>query len=408
MRVDQIIFGVGVALVQGQLLGEAQGPAPGDDGDLVDGVGARGEPGHQGMAGLVVGGVAAFPLGQDEALAFGAHEDLVFGLLKVVHGDQIAAPAGRKQGGFVGQVLQVGSGKSGGAPGQDGEVHGVGQGGAAGMDLEDGFPAFEVRDRDHHLAVEATGTQQGRVQDVGTVGGGDEDHPFVGLKAVHFHQELVQGLFPLIVAAAQTGAPMAAHGVDFIDEDDAGGAFLALDEQVPHPGGAHADEHLHEVGAADAEEGDPGFAGDGPGQQGLAGARGAHQEHALGDAAAQAGELLGVFEEIDDFRHLFLGFLDAGHIIEGDLDGGFRHEAGPALAEGHGLAAAGLHLAHKEDPDAHQDQHGQPGDQEGGVPGGIILGLGGDLHLLGLEELHQVRVGGGVALEGLAVCPVRR
>jgi hypothetical protein len=70
------------------------------------------------------------------------------------------------------------------------------------MDLEDGFPPLEVGDGDHHLTVEAAGPQQGRVQNVRAVGGGDEDNPFIGLKAVHFHQELVQGLFPLIVAAA--------------------------------------------------------------------------------------------------------------------------------------------------------------------------------------------------------------
>ena len=35
--------------------------------------------------------------------------------------------------------------------------------------------------------------------------------------------------------------------------------------------------------------------------------------------------------------------------------------------------------------------------------GVFVLGLGGDLHLLGLEELHQVRVGGGIALKGFAV-----
>ncbi len=102
----------------------------------------------------------------------------------------------------------------------------------------------------------------------------------------------------------------------------------------------------------------------------------------------------------DDF---FLGFLDAGHVIEGDLDGVFGHQAGPALAEGHGLAAAGLHLAHEEDPDAHQDQHGQPGDQQGGVPGAVILGLGGDFHAFALEKLDEVGVLRGVAFKGLAV-----
>src|SRR6185295_8765260 len=47
-----------------------------------------------------------------------------------------------------------------------------------------------------------------------------------------------------------------------------------------------------EVGAGDAEERHARLAGDRPGQERLAGAGGAHHEHALGDATAELGELL--------------------------------------------------------------------------------------------------------------------
>ena len=57
-------------------------------------------------------------------------------------------------------------------------------------------------------------------------------------------------------------------------------------EQVADPAGADADEHLHEVGAGDREERHAGLAGDGPGDERLAGARGADEQHALGDAGA--------------------------------------------------------------------------------------------------------------------------
>ena len=87
---------------------------------------------------------------------------------------------------------------------------------------------------------------------------------------------------------------MAADGVDFIDIDDAGGVFLPLDKKVPDPGGADADEHFHKIRAADAEKWDPRLTGNGPGQQGLPGPGGTDQQDALGNAAAQAGEFLGV------------------------------------------------------------------------------------------------------------------
>ena len=107
---------------------------------------------------------------------------------------------------------------------------------------------------DDHAAVKAAGTQQRGIEHIGTVGSGHQDHAFVRLEAVHFHQQLVQRLLALVVPAAQAGAAMTAHRVDFVDEDDAGRILLALLEQVADPAGAHADKHLHKVRAGDAEE----------------------------------------------------------------------------------------------------------------------------------------------------------
>ena len=64
------------------------------------------------------------------------------------------------------------------------------------------------------------GTQQRRVEDVGPVGGGDQDDAALGLEAVHLHQQLVQRLFALVVTAAHAGAAVPADGVDLVDEDD--------------------------------------------------------------------------------------------------------------------------------------------------------------------------------------------
>jgi len=96
------------------------------------------------------------------------------------------------------------------------------------------------------------------------------------------------------LAAAHAGAALAPDGVYLIDETRCTGALLGLIEQVAHPAGAHADEHLDEVRAGDGEEGHPGLAGHGARQQGLAGAGRAVQQDALGDACAQLLELLGV------------------------------------------------------------------------------------------------------------------
>ena len=186
------------------------------------------------------------------------------------------------------------------------------------VDLEDLLAADDVGVRHHDLAVEAAGTQQRRVEHVGPVGRGDQDHALVRLEAVHLDQQLVQGLLALVVAAAEAGAAMAADRVDLVDEDDAGRVLLALLEHVAHAAGADADEHLDEVGAGDGEERHVGLAGDGAGQQRLAGARRADQQHALRDLAAEALELLRVLQELDDLLELLLGLVDAGDVLEGD------------------------------------------------------------------------------------------
>ena len=112
--------------------------------------------------------------------------------------------------------------------------------------------------------------------------------------------------------AAQAGASLAAHGVDFVNEDDAGVVFLGFVEQVPHTGGAHAHKHLHKVRAGDGEEGHPGLSGHGPGQQGFTGTGRAHQQHAFGDSGAQGVVLRGVLQKLHNLPQLFLLLIGAG------------------------------------------------------------------------------------------------
>src|SRR5205823_12079154 len=116
--------------------------------------------------------------------------DPVDGLVEVVVGDHVAALAGGQQGGLVHQVGQVGAGEAGGAPGHDVEVDLLGQRLALGVDVEDGLAALEVGPVDDDLAVEAAGAEQGRVEDVGPVGGGDQDDALTEVEPVHLHQEL--------------------------------------------------------------------------------------------------------------------------------------------------------------------------------------------------------------------------
>ena len=210
------------------------------------------------------------------------------------------------------------------------------------------------------MAVEAAGPQQGRIEHVGPVGGGHDDHRLGLREAVHLAEDLVERLLALVVAAAHAGAAVAADGVDLVDEEDGGGVFLGGVEQVADPAGAHAHEHLDELRAVDGEEGHARLAGHGPAQQRLAGARRAHQQHALGHAAAQALELGRVLEELDDLLQLVLDALQAGHVVEGDRLVAALVAPGAALGEAAGQAAGEERIAGLAEQEPQADEQRPP------------------------------------------------
>ena len=147
-----------------------------------------------------------------------------------------------------------------------------------------------------------------------------------------------------------------AQGVQLVDEDDAGGLGLGLLEHVADARCADADEHLDEVGAREAEERHARLAGDRLGQQRLAGARRADQQHALGNAAAEDLVLFGRAEELDDLAQLFDRLVDAGHVVERDADVFLGVHLAAAAAEGHRRAGPAQAAHHVE-----EEHHAQPG-----------------------------------------------
>ena len=169
------------------------------------------------------------------------------------------------------------------------------------------------------FAVEASGTQQGRVEHVDAVGGGQHDDTAVGAEAVHLGEQGVQRVLALVVAAhggiLRTGT---AHGVNLVDEDDAGSLGLGLLEHVAHAAGTDAHEHLDKVGTRHREEGHASLAGHGLGEQRLTRSRRTHEQGALGNLSAQVGVFAGVLQELHNLLHLLLGASLSGHVLERD------------------------------------------------------------------------------------------
>ncbi len=71
----------------------------------------------------------------------------------------------------------------------------------SGMNFQNRLAADNVRPVHYHRAVKTSGAQQGRIECFRPIGSRHDNHAAVGIKTVHFHEELVEGLLALIVAA---------------------------------------------------------------------------------------------------------------------------------------------------------------------------------------------------------------
>ena len=179
-----------------------------------------------------------------------------------------------------------------------------------------------------------------------------------------------------------------ADGVELVDEDDARGLLLGLLEEIAHARRADADEHLDELGAREEEERHVGLAGHGAGEERLAGARGADEEHALGDAAAEPLVLFGILEEVHDLHQLRLGLVHPRHVGERRFELLAVVDLGLGAAEGERLGRPASHAAHDEDPEAdHERQRHDPAEEE--VAPERALHAPGELDLVLLELLDE-------------------
>ncbi len=262
---------------------------------------------------------------------------------------------------------------------------------AARVDLEDLVTSVHVGRRDPDHPVEPARAQQRRVEHVGSVGRGDQDHAAADVEAVHLDEQLVERLLALVVATAETGATVTADGIDLVDEDDCWRILLRLLEQVTDAGRADADEHLDEVGAGDRVERHARLTGNGPREQRLAGTGRAVQQDTLGDLRADGLELGRLLEELLDLAELLDRLVTAGDVGERRLRRVLADHLRLGLGELHDPAATALHAVHQEEEDHHeQDERQDAGDRtvqmmlglrdldvvgEGGLGAGRLFGL---------------------------------
>ncbi len=239
------------------------------------------------MACLMEGRNLLVPIGNLAGFLLRAGDHFNGSSFNILLSNRLTVIFGCQQGRFVEEVFKVCPCEACCCPGNFIQIDIKAQRLVAGVYPKDFLPALDIRIADHNLAVEASGTQQRRVQYIPPVGRRDDDDAFVLAKAVHFNQQLVQGLLPFIVPAAKPCAALTSYSVNLVNKDDRRGVFLCRSKQVAHAGSTNAHEHLHKIRTRDGVERDARFTSNRPCQQGFTGTGRAHQQHPFGDPRPQ-------------------------------------------------------------------------------------------------------------------------
>ena len=166
-------------------------------------------------------------------------------------------------------------------------------------------------------AIESARAANGGIEHVFAVRRGHPDDAVVAGHAVHLDEQLIERDF--LFAGAVRASAASAERVELVDEDDAGRGVARLLRELAHAARSDADVHLVEVGARGDDHRAPGFAGDGAGEQRLAGAWRTDEQHALGAMRAHCEEALGSLEIGDDVAQVGLRFARAADVAEREM-----------------------------------------------------------------------------------------
>src|SRR5690349_18122750 len=126
---------------------------------------------------LMIGNRASFTFTHHAALArHTADQGLFDGFLKIEDGDHLMAATDRLNSCLVDDIGKISTHQAWRGFGHIHQVHIFSQQTILYMHFEDGTAALYIRPRHVHMTVKATGADQGRVEHVHAVGGGQHDH----------------------------------------------------------------------------------------------------------------------------------------------------------------------------------------------------------------------------------------
>ncbi len=199
------------------------------------------------MPRFMIGGFFLLICCQHHTASLSTHHHFVFCVLKIHHIDNRATDTRRHQGRFVHKVGKIRPRKSWCAACNQTQIHIWTQRGLARMHVQNFLTALDIGIWHGHLTVKATRTQKGWIKNITPVRCSQNDHTFIRVKTVHFHQKLVQGLFALVVAPAISSTTVTPNGVNFIDKHNTWRVLFGLLEHIAHAACTDTYKHFNKI-----------------------------------------------------------------------------------------------------------------------------------------------------------------
>ena len=185
------------------------------------------------------------------------------------------------------------------------------------MNLQDRFPALEIRQFYRHSPVKTSWSGQCRVQGFRTVGCCQDDHTIISLKSIHLSKQLVQSLLPFIISTHLT-ITFFTDSIDLINEYNTRSLFLCLLKQVTYLGSSHAYKHFHKFRAGHGEKRHIRFSGHSLCQHSLTCTRRAYKQNSFWHCCTYLGIFLRIVKVIYDLSQVFFCLILTCYIAEMD------------------------------------------------------------------------------------------
>ena len=245
--IEELALARGVLIFLRKKPRHSEGHPTGDNGNFVERVGVGTQMPHNRMPKFMVRGNFFLLLCQSPRAFFCSQGHLLHSIHQIFLGDGlVSAPRGENRR-LIHDVFQIRPREPDGLPGNCTKVGPLRNFLPIGMDLENLLAGLKVRLIEEDATIEPTWPEERHIEHVRTIRRCHHNDVRPLLKAVHFRENLVQCLLPLVMSTAEPRAPtLPTHSINFIDENNAGSIALRPGKKIAHPTRSHSHEHLDE------------------------------------------------------------------------------------------------------------------------------------------------------------------